>query len=260
VSLFQLTAEDYLEVVKDWTDPMPAPVLEEHESVTVVRDDLLPAGSKSRFIDYMIRSAPDVDEWVYGNSPRVGYGQISLAYVAAKYGRRSTLFLAASKELHPNTQRAVDFGATVYQVPTGFMTVCASRARAYVAEGQGRRLVPFGLADASVYGSIIKVARALPIVPDEVWSVAGSGVLNRGLQMAWPTAECYMVSVGHALTDEEIGRAIMFRHPMKFPQKTKKPNRPPFPSVLEYDAKAWQFVREKSFRNDRRVLFWNVGS
>lgn len=255
-----LQTEIALATVKDWVDPNPAPVLEQHEGVWVVRDDLLPAGAKARFLDTLI-SNPEIHEWVYGSSPRVGYGQVSLAYVAAKYGKSSVVFLPESKTLHPNSLKAQAFGAKIVQVPVGFMKVCEARARAYVNErrmdGHNTVMVPFGLNAPSVIGSIIKVARALPIIPQEVWTVAGSGTLNRGLQLAWPLAKVYAVSVGHQLTPEESGRAEVLRHPLKFEQKCRKEHLPPFPSVAEYDAKAWQFIRERA-DTTKTVLFWNV--
>jgi hypothetical protein len=251
---------DYLRLVRDWSDPYAKPVLEVYDGVTVVRDDLLEAGSKMRFIDLMIASNADVKEWVYGSSPRCGYGQISLAAVCKRYGKRCTLFLAKSKELHPNSARAKKYGANIEQVGTGFMKVCQARATEYVnADAQRRRLVPFGLADDTVFASIIKVARSLNIEPDEVWTAAGSGVLNRGLQLAWPKAKCVMVSVGHQLTENEIQRADVIRHYLKFEQSVKAVHQPPFPSASQYDAKAWEFVKARSDRK-KKVLFWNVGA
>jgi hypothetical protein len=254
-----MNADEYLKLVENWKDPNPTPVLEQHEGIWVVRDDLLPAGAKSRFLDVLIND-PNVNEWVYGSSPRVGYGQVSLAYVACKYGKFSTVFVPASKEMHPNSVKAQSFGAKVIQVPTGFMKVCEARARAYIndirMEGSGQpQLVPFGLDAPSVMGSIIKVARSLPIVPDEVWTVAGSGTLSRGLQLAWPNANVHMVSVGHKLTPEEIGRGQMIRHALKFEQACKKGDLPPFPSVPEYDAKAWAHIPKNP---NSTTLFWNV--
>lgn len=253
-------SEAFLKLIDGWEDPNPAPILESHDGVIVVRDDLLPAGSKSRFIDYLIGHKTHVEEWVYGSSPRVGFGQISLAYVASKYGKKSTVFVAKGKQLHPNSERAVSYGANVIEVGTGFLKVTQARAREYVAQKPNLRyLAPFGLADDTVFGCIIKVARSLPFIPDEVWTVAGSGTMNRGLQMAWPSAKCYMVSVGHELTAEERGRGEVIRHYLKFEQPCKKNFLPPFPSVINYDAKAWQYINERADKT-KKVLFWNVGA
>jgi hypothetical protein len=40
MSLYLQTAEDYLELIGDWQDPNPAPVIVEHEGYFVLRDDL----------------------------------------------------------------------------------------------------------------------------------------------------------------------------------------------------------------------------
>ena len=52
-----IVAEDYLHLVRDWYDPYDDPIVELHDNVHVVRDDVLPAGSKMRFIDKLIRDA-----------------------------------------------------------------------------------------------------------------------------------------------------------------------------------------------------------
>jgi len=35
------SSEDYLNLIGDWRDPYPVPILEEHNKIIVVRDDLL---------------------------------------------------------------------------------------------------------------------------------------------------------------------------------------------------------------------------
>jgi len=89
-----LLADDYLKLLADWQDPNPAPVIEEYEGISVVRDDLLDYGSKIRFIDYFIGHAEEnrnVEEWVFGSCPATGYAQISLPVVCAKYGKKAVL-------------------------------------------------------------------------------------------------------------------------------------------------------------------------
>ena len=83
-----------------------------------------------------------------------------------------------------------------------------------------------------------------------------SGVLSRGLQGAWPDAKVYGVRIGHNTTPREQGRAETFKSDYKFHQECKKPERPPFPSSLTYDSKAWTFIKEHA---SDRALFWNVG-
>ena len=109
-AFFEDTAEGYLKWVKDWEDPNPKPVLDEHEGFVVVRDDLLNAGSKIRGIDYIIGHMPefkDTKEFVFGSCPATGYAQISLPVVCTKYGKKAVLFKAERKKenLHIYQQR-----------------------------------------------------------------------------------------------------------------------------------------------------------
>ena len=86
-----------------------------------------------------------------------------------------------------------------------------------------------------------------------MWSVAGSGVLTRALQRAWPRARFVAVVVGREGCD--TGRARRIVHPLPFERAAKV--RPPFPSAPGYDAKAWEYIRAEAGPG---ALFWNVGA
>ena len=104
MSLYEKSPEEYLELVKEWEDPNPKPVIELHEGIHVVRDDLLDAGSKVRFIDCFVKSLPEsIKEIVFGGCPATGYAQISLPIVCKKYGKKVVLFMAERnlEKLHP---------------------------------------------------------------------------------------------------------------------------------------------------------------
>jgi hypothetical protein len=255
MSLFTETAEDYLTLLGDWTDPLPPPVLEEHEGFLIVRDDLIGGGSKMRFADYLIRSQPDIKEWVYGSSPATGYAQISLAHLCTKYDKKAVIFMAdrAVEKRHSYQLQAIEAGGIMRWVPNGMLSVTEKRARDYVAEDpKTRRLLPIGFDDESVMGSIIRVSRNLDIDPYEVWSVGSSGTLTRGLQLAWPKADFHCVRVGHS---GKYGRAKIYESKYAFNKATKV--LPPFPSAPTYDAKAWEFMLEHASPG---ALFWNVGA
>jgi|TARA_B100001094_G_C18129809_1_gene771574 hypothetical protein len=253
--LFKLTAEDYLEMIGDWVDPNPDPIIEEHEGFLVVRDDMLGGGSKIRFADYLIQSQPQIKEWVYGSSPATGYAQISLAHLCTKYDKKAVVFMAdrAVEKRHPYQLRAMEEGAIMHWVPNGMLSVTEKRARDYVAEDpETRRLLPIGFDDDSVLSSIIRVSRNLSIVPDEVWTVGSSGTLTRGLQLAWPRSSFHCVRVGHS---GSYGNAKIYESKYAFNKATKV--LPPFPSAPTYDAKAWEFIKDHASPG---ALFWNVGS
>lgn len=262
-----MIAEDYLKLVENWTDPNPDPVLENYDGVTVVRDDLLGAGSKCRAIDFLIghdSSTKNIEEWVFGSCPATGYAQISLPIVCKKYNKKAVLFMAQRNmnKLHPYQIRGMNEGTHYNWVPNGMLPVTQKRARDYAAESPNTRMVlPLGLEHPTVIASIIKVARNLPIAPKTVWTVGSSGTLNRALQLAWPNAEVHVVSVGHTMTEREIGRAIFHKSPYKFDKPVKPEDMPPFNSAKTYDAKGWKPLMEWKNQNktDGPILFWNVG-
>ena len=262
----ELSPEKYLELIGDWQDPNPAPVIELHNNIHVVRDDLLQYGSKLRFVDYFIGHAPEnkeVKEWVFGSCPATGYAQISLPVVCKRYGKKAVLFMAerSMDKLHPYQQRGIELGTEYHWVKMGMLNVTQAHAKKYTAEDPiHRRVLPLGLEHETVLASIIRVARNLPVKPKEIWSVGSSGTMNRGLQLAFPDAEVHVVQVGHTMKEREIGRAIHHISPYKFDKPVKIHEMPPFPSAPTYDAKAWQPMIDWYKTNEKKgdVLFWNV--
>ena len=255
MSLFEETTDDYLELIGNWKDPLPDPVIETHKGFKIVRDDLIGGGSKMRFADYLIQSQPEIDEWVYGSSPATGYAQISLPRLCARYGKKAVIFMAdrAVEKRHPYQLQAIKEGAIMNWVPNGMLSVTEKRARDYVAEDPTRRkLIPIGVDHPTIIASIIRVARSMDVSPDEVWSVGSSGTLTRGLQLAWPGASFHCVRVGHS---GEYGKAKIYKSKYAFNKATKV--LPPFPSAPTYDAKAWEFIKDYASPG---ALFWNVGS
>jgi len=219
------------------------------KSISVVRDDLLTGGTKEAALLSFIEALPQ-RELVYAG-PRQGYAQIALAAACQATGRKATLFIAQSKVKHSRSLKAAELGAELHEVPCGYLTVVQARAREYCRE-TGARMLPFGLACDEMERAIESRARDLNISPLEVWSVAGSGTLQRGLQRAWPLAKFYAVQIGKP---PQAGRAEVIVAPEKYEQDAKLP--PPFPSCLNYDAKAWRHIASKA-SND--ALFWNVAS
>jgi hypothetical protein len=247
--------EQYLEMVQDWVDPYPAPVVEKIENLYVVRDDLLEAGSKMRFIDCLIRN-DDGEEWVFGGANKVGWGPISLTAVCNRYGKKATFFMAKRKEPTWHQQKVLELGGTIHWVENGMLNVTKSRARKYQEEKPDtRRVLPLGLEHPTVIASIVKVAQSLNVQPSEIWTVASSGTLNRGLQLAFPDVDCYAIQVGHKMSDYEKGRAKVLISPYKYDRAVKPEDAPPYPSEPFYDAKVWSFVRDMAKKD---ALIWNV--
>lgn len=265
----QILDDQYLNLIQNWNDPYPKPVLELHNGIYVVRDDLLDAGTKIRGADYLIghcEKHKHIKEWVYGSCPATGYAQISLPFLCNRYDKKAVIFMAKRNmnNLHEYQKKGIELGAEYHWIPDGMLTVTKKRARDYVAEDPSTRaLLPIGLEHPTVFACFIKVARSLPVIPSHVWSIGSSGTLNRALQLAWPNAEVHVVSSGgHNMNEREIGRAIFHPSKYKWNQRVKQAEMPPFPSAPEYDAKAWKPMIDY-YENNKRVepiLFWNVGA
>jgi hypothetical protein len=227
-----------------------APIIEEHQGTIVVRDDLIPGGTKSRFLVPLFEAHQEI---VYA-SPAYGGAQLSLAYSAQMTGKAATVFVAKRKELHARTQEARLAGARIHQVSPGYLTNVQAKAKRY-ANDTGAFYMQFGggteainiLADAAS-----QVAQQVGPL-DEVWCAAGSGVLLRALQQGLPAKRYIGVEVGHHLSSTEIGQALLMTNPLPFEREYKGPV--PFPSCRNYDAKAWAVCRD---HGQGRRLFWNV--
>lgn len=226
-----------------------APKVIEHEGIHVVRDDLHHGGTKARYVRKLFDRASEV---VYA-SPAEGGAQFALASVAAELGKRATIFVAKRETPHPRAFEAKRLGAQIVQVEPGYLTVVQARAKAYCA-ATGATLAPFGMDMPEAIETIAQAACSVDIRPDEVWCAAGSGVLARGLALAWPKARRHVVSVGRALTVDEVAGAVIHSSGMPFARPHKV--QPPFPSDPHYDAKAWHLCKARKGKGI--VLFWNV--
>lgn len=229
---------------------LPSPVVETRDGFLIVRDDLLPGGTKRRGIPALFAEHPGKTEFVYA-SPVQGYAQIALAFACADAGKKGTVFLAKRAIRHPRTLAAIEAGANVVEVAPGYLTNVQAKARVYCRE-RGAVLLPFGLDCEEMIEALADVARSLRLAPSEVWVASGSGTLTRALQRAWPEARHFAVQVGK---EPWPGKADLLVAPEKFEQDAKEP--PPFPSCGNYDAKVWRFFRERAKPG---ALFWNVGA
>lgn len=224
---------------------LPPPIIRPCGKILVVRDDLLPGGTKRRVIGPLLE---DCQEAVYAG-PRYGYAQIALAHACRDRGKQATVFVADSKELHQRSLEAQEAGALVVKVPAGYLNVVRRTAQEYCVR-HGAKLLPFGMDDPAVIEGIAGLARGMNINPVEVWTVAGTGVLTRGLQLAWPAAQFLAVQIGQT---PDIGKAYLWKAPEAFEKEAGI--KPPFPSCPQYDAKAWRFIQQYASKG---ALFWNV--
>lgn len=238
-------------VLRSW---QVEPVIEEHAGVSVLRDDLLPGGSKSRFLPFLIGKAEEV---VFGG-PFCGGAPLALSVVGQELGVRVTLFYAKRNRLHPRQALALSHGATIYQVPFGYMTNVQVKAKRY-AESKGALFLPLGfdLPEASApFVEVMAGVRRKLGSPDQVWCATGSGMLARCLGAAFPESQIMGVAVGlkSRWSKQEFPANVRLIDPgIEFAQETKASA--PFPSCPNYDRKAWAICARE---HRGRALFWNV--
>lgn len=235
----------------------PPPILERyHPNITVVRDDLLDGGSKTRFLPYLIEGAEEV---VFGG-PFCGGAPWALSVLGKRsQGRlRVTLFYAKRKALHRRQLAARANGARLVEVSPGYMSNVQAKARAYAAKA-GALFLPLGFDLPQAEQPFVEAMQGVRAAiggADQVWCCAGSGMLARCLGRAFPDAAIHAVAVGLASRHDAqpFGPNVMLHEcPYDFAEETRASA--PFPSCPNYDRKAW----ERCIREARgRVLFWNV--
>jgi len=230
--------------------------IEKFENRDVWRDDLQFGGTKSRILKpYIQRRLEKYDDFVFA-SPRVGYGQLALSYVCNQLGSKSTLFVPKGKTTSI-TERCLELGSNVIQVPMGYLTHLQYKSKIYIDENPNSHLLPFGFDVDEIIDDGVEIIKNLNDWKDydEVWSVISSGVLSRILQRVFPKSKVKGIRIGHDTTEREQGRAELQISPYQFKNPCKKKELPPFPSNLHYDSKGWKPFIEQSKPNS---LFWNT--
>lgn len=233
---------------------LPAPVIERHAGLLVVRDDLLEGGSKTRFLPVLIGDAREV---VFGG-PFCGGAPLALSVLGRRMGIRVTLFYAKRKLLHPRQVAALRNGATIYQVPAGYMTNVQAKARAY-CQATGAKMLPLGFDLPEAQEPFVAVIRSVQERvgdPPQVWCATGSGMLARCLAMGFPRSEVHGVAVGLASrwkNQQMPGNVVVHQAAVPFARESKA--QVPFPSCPNYDRKAWELA---STQAQPGSLFWNV--
>jgi len=192
--------------------------------IYILRDDLLPGGTKSILIDSLLVNRDDVNELVYA-SPCYGGFQIALSIFCKNNNKKATIFCAKRTIRHPNTEICIRNGANIVEVPYGYLSVVEKHAREYLREprfphtpslqtkgiilgapinDEGKilgaqclaPLVPLKIAFGanSPENITIIASRAKRVIesftesygkpPDEIWCAVGSGTLISGIIQA----------------------------------------------------------------------------
>lgn len=228
--------------------------IEKHNGVHVLRDDLLPGGTKSTFLPYLMDMTKEY--FVYA-SPVYGGMQIALAHCCKAIGKQAVIFCAKRKKPHANSLLAKDAGALVYQIPYGYLTHCQQKAREFTAK-HSAQLIEFGAdypqAVDAIAARMRLVSSQLGREPDEIFCAVGSGTLLKGIIKGTDTAKITGVQVGAAVDNPKPDRVTILKHHQPFEKIARI--EAPFPSCGNYDRKAWEYCLKH--KKKESVLFWNV--
>lgn len=242
--------------------------------IHVVRDDLLPGGTKQRACGPLLEqlSRQGFSEFVYA-SPFCGFAQIALAYTCSKLGFSCTIFTERDrsrqdcKEPHAFTKLAEKFGARIELCDS--LEYAEQRAENFASRAANRHKIPLGFSCAE-FTSVFEVALSiqwdvirlkLGKSPRRIWLPVGSGTLAGVFAQVLPDeTEINCVNV-HVLPDgdrriralNENPRFKLFSAPEVFADHALK--QPTIPSNTHYDAKLWQFISAHGQNGD---LWWNV--
>jgi hypothetical protein len=246
------------------TDIIAVNVEKNEHGFLILRDDLLEGGTKSVIIPKMIDNdaATEVQEYVYA-SPVYGMYQVALSAYCKNAGKRAIIFCAKRAKMYINTQRCVEMGAVVHEIPFGRLTVIEKRARDYVAENpQQRKKIAFGGGAPEAIRAISQrmrhvTANALNgVEPEEIWCAVGSGTLVTGILSGTSYSKVFGVVVGKKCNLVHP-RLTLYTYPQPFSHECK--TQCDFQSNSNYDRKAYEFMLQKSTAVSRdKVLFWNV--
>lgn len=228
--------------------------IELHNSVHVLRDDLLPGGSKSIFLPAILDSTKDF--FVYA-SPVYGGMQIALAEYCNRIGKKAVIFSAKRKIPHSNSLKAKAAGALVYQVPYGYLSNCQAKAVDFT-KANNAQLINFGgdyeIAVDQLAERMELISKEIGFEPDEIFCSLGSGTLLKGIIKGTKTANINAIQVGSEINFKPPERVTVLKYPKPFQWESKYKS--PFPSCANYDLKAWEYCIK--YNKGRRVLFWNV--
>src|SRR5579862_4272577 len=119
--------------------------VKENVKVNVIRDDLLPGGTKQRALNKFIEYYSNCDNFIYAG-PSSGFAQVAVTIACKEMGKQATLFIVNSPNHTPYLSmwcKEQGANVTIYQDK---LEVIEEKASIYADEDMEKRcLLPFGL-------------------------------------------------------------------------------------------------------------------
>jgi threonine dehydratase len=234
--------------------------IEKHHGIYVVRDDLLPGGTKSILLSEINKEYPHTKEFVYA-SPVYGGFQIALSMYCKNHNLKATIFCAKRTKQHTNTLKCIENGANVVEVDYGYLSVIEKKAREYCMGKPNVEKIIFGASTPKnksiIAKRVINVIKTLHFVPDEIWCAVGSGTLLSGILLGTNNININIVGVQVGAEFKETHKNLrLIKYPKSFDKESKI--KIDFPSMPNYDLKAFELCLKEMKINNKKILFWNV--
>ena len=242
----------WLQLTENWTDPYPDPVIQTHDGIQVVRDDLI-VGTKARAAHRLFQDVKE-DTVVYVQ-PREGAAGVSLIEAANAANKKVKFFMPASKRMSETQALVIERGADYEFHRIAAMPNLNRMAEQWALQNNAF-FIPLGLKHSLVTAALVRVGHNLRMNgfnPTTMAVATSTGTLIRALQIAFPDTTFHSVAVARNLQAGEKGPATFYSDTRPFLTDTKFVC--PFPSYQNYDAKAWEYCV-----NNGIEAMWNVAS
>jgi len=250
--------------------------LGEHANIDIVRDDLVPGGTKGRFLIPLFQQLQNAGfkEVVY---PSTAYGAaiVGLSRAAQATEMKVAAFIAArSEDTYTDLMREVacqhlghPVGARKFKfhfVSMGFYPKVIAAARKYAQQSEDRVFLDCGLRSGYAIQSIKNFANYLLTQITDVgrpydacFYACASGTLNDGLTQSSIARNYYSVVTGMDPGSTAGSTPIWHNKIQPFERPAKV--LPPYPTVPNYDGKVWSWCLNYANSHPlERVLLWNV--
>ena len=248
-------------------------IISPDKTFILIQDGHLPGGTKQRgYVPYVKNS--DFEEFIYAG-PSTGYAQVALAIAAKCADKKATIFVEYSPKNTNLSKKAEFYGATIYRVyikkfnkfgkskyiPAPLKDI-QNEANKYFLNRIEKKikatLIPFGGDNLEIRKILqTEIGKAFPLNfnPKRLWLVAGSGILLQILSNLLPNTFFEVVQVGKKIWPDQLPYNRYHLHIS--PERFFNPSliKPPYNSVITYDAKLWQFVIKYGQDGD---YIWNV--
>jgi hypothetical protein len=231
------------------------PICSKNINIQVVRDDLIPGGTKQRA--WRAFEKVKEKEIVYAGSYN-GIGQVVLGIIALKLNKCATAIMTKSNA--PINNLAKEYGVNIITRPNGRYYELEDYAKKY-AKNNKAFLMKFGFNSKEISDELIKrITESTKNVIDRffkhtIWLTAGSGTFLKVLYTVFPNSIFNVVQVGKELDRELIKRPRINVFISKEQYYDIANIQPPYKSSSAYDAKLWTFVMQHAKNND---IIWNV--